>query len=253
MVTMFGVFFILVFQIGTHEATWVISDYIASPNSNELSVSKGQQVEIVEAPTANEPDFCLVRLNPQSDDAAVQEGVVPVSILKPPPGSQKTSSSRKDKNDAIQEQSEYFFFLLLDFLGCHSVVAWSPKTLNWLDVFYISYDILYIFICIALFLCFNFYNFSFSFFFIFSKQSQQDRCLDILHQKKRPRRVSFFQFLLFFVVFCNAKSVNCKQNCLGFMKIKKKCPQWLCWWQHPFVAYVMLQHVFNYFHPWITL
>ncbi|KAM7356678.1 trio Rho guanine nucleotide exchange factor [Cochliomyia hominivorax] len=93
-------------KIGTHEATWVISDYIASPGSNELSVSKGQQVEIVEPPTANEPDFCVVRLNPQSEDAAVQEGIVPVSILKPPPGSQKTSSTRKDKGgDVIQDQT----------------------------------------------------------------------------------------------------------------------------------------------------
>lgn len=104
----------IVWQVGAHEATWVISDYIASAGSNELSVSKGQQVEIVEPPTANEPDFCVVRLNPQSEDAAVQEGLVPVSILKPPPGTQKTSSTRKDKSDVIQDQSEYilcmFFF-----------------------------------------------------------------------------------------------------------------------------------------------
>lgn len=70
-------------------------------------------MEIVEPPTANEPDFCVVRLNPQSEDAAVQEGLVPVSILKPPPGSQKTSSNRnKDKGgDVIQDQSEYFMFI----------------------------------------------------------------------------------------------------------------------------------------------
>lgn len=99
-------------QICTHEATWVISDYIASPGSNELSVNKGQQVEIIEAPSSNEPDFCLVRLNPQNDDSAVQEGLVPVSILKPPPGSQKTSSTRKDKSDAIQDQPGKFCFFL---------------------------------------------------------------------------------------------------------------------------------------------
>lgn len=89
----------------------MVSDYIATPGSNELSVTKGQQVEVVEAPSSTEPDFCLVRLNPQSDDAAVQEGLVPISILKPPPGTQKTggggssSSSRKEVNDSIQEQS----------------------------------------------------------------------------------------------------------------------------------------------------
>jgi len=70
----------------------VVADYIASSGTNELSVSKGQQVEIVEPPTAGEPDFCLVRLNPQHEDAAVQEGLVPVSVLKPPPGSHKHGS-----------------------------------------------------------------------------------------------------------------------------------------------------------------
>ncbi|XP_034481453.1 triple functional domain protein isoform X1 [Drosophila innubila] len=80
-------------KLGNQEATWVIADYIASPGSNELSVSKGQQVEIIEPPTASEPDFCLVRLNPQHDDSAVQEGLVPVSVLKPPPGSHKQGSS----------------------------------------------------------------------------------------------------------------------------------------------------------------
>ncbi|ALC42942.1 trio [Drosophila busckii] len=81
------------FKLGNQEATWVVADYIASSGSNELSVSKGQQVEIIEPPTASEPDFCLVRLNPQHDDAAVQEGLVPVSVLKPPPGAHKQGSS----------------------------------------------------------------------------------------------------------------------------------------------------------------
>ncbi|KAH8365464.1 hypothetical protein KR093_001054 [Drosophila rubida] len=80
-------------KLGNQEATWVVADYIASAGSNELSVSKGQQVEIIEPPTASEPDFCLVRLNPQHDDSAVQEGLVPVSVLKPPPGAHKQGSS----------------------------------------------------------------------------------------------------------------------------------------------------------------
>ncbi|XP_030560758.1 triple functional domain protein isoform X2 [Drosophila novamexicana] len=81
------------FKLGNQEATWVVADYIASSGSNELSVSKGQQVEIIEPPTASEPDFCLVRLNPQHDDSAVQEGLVPVAVLKPPPGAHKQGSS----------------------------------------------------------------------------------------------------------------------------------------------------------------
>lgn len=91
----------------------MVADYIATPGSNELSVTKGQQVEVVEAPSAAEPDFCLVRLNPQSDDAAVQEGLVPVSILKPSPSAQKNSSTRKETNDVMQEQSECLTFIQL--------------------------------------------------------------------------------------------------------------------------------------------
>lgn len=96
-----------------------MADYIASAGSNELSVSKGQQVEIIEPPTASEPDFCLVRLNPQHDDSVVQEGLVPVSVLKPPPGSHKQGSSgttassgggatgvAQKPSDNMQEQGE---------------------------------------------------------------------------------------------------------------------------------------------------
>lgn len=110
-------------QLGNQEATWVVADYIASSGSNELSVSKGQQVEIIEPPTASEPDFCLVRLNPQHDDSAVQEGLVPVAVLKPPPGAHKQGSSgaaataaaaagaaQKPNNDnSMQDQGEFKF------------------------------------------------------------------------------------------------------------------------------------------------
>jgi len=109
------------FQLGNQEATWVVADYIATSGSNELSVSKGQQVEIVEPPTAGEPDFCLVRLNPQHDDAAVQEGLVPVSVLKPPPGSHKhgsgtaanaASAAGSQKSD-MQDQSKCIDFIYI--------------------------------------------------------------------------------------------------------------------------------------------
>ncbi|XP_034658719.1 triple functional domain protein isoform X2 [Drosophila subobscura] len=98
------------FKLGNQEATWVVADYIATSGSNELSVSKGQQVEIIEQPSATEPDFCLVRLNPQHDDAAVQEGLVPVSVLKPPPGSHNKATGSTaaaggaKANENMQEQ-----------------------------------------------------------------------------------------------------------------------------------------------------
>ncbi|XP_034658717.1 triple functional domain protein isoform X1 [Drosophila subobscura] len=97
-------------KLGNQEATWVVADYIATSGSNELSVSKGQQVEIIEQPSATEPDFCLVRLNPQHDDAAVQEGLVPVSVLKPPPGSHNKATGSTaaaggaKANENMQEQ-----------------------------------------------------------------------------------------------------------------------------------------------------
>ncbi|KAL9906430.1 triple functional domain protein [Glossina fuscipes] len=92
-------------KVGTYEATWVISDYIALAGSNKLTVTKGQQVEIVEAPTSAEPDFCLVRLNPPNDDGVVQEGFVPISILKPSPVAQKATFARKEKCDSGEQSN----------------------------------------------------------------------------------------------------------------------------------------------------
>lgn len=90
-------------QVGSLEVTWVVLDYNGAPGTNELTVTKGQQVEVIETSCTGEPDFCLVRLNPQTDDGAAQEGLVPISILKPSPGSQKTNNSRKE-SETLQEQ-----------------------------------------------------------------------------------------------------------------------------------------------------
>lgn len=66
--------------------TWVVSDYTATPGTNEVSVTKGQQVEIIETPNSEPSEFCLVRLGPMgSGDGGTHEGLVPISILKPPP------------------------------------------------------------------------------------------------------------------------------------------------------------------------
>lgn len=93
--------------------TWVIADYTAA-NSGELSVHKGQQVEVLDAPSA---DWCLVRMPassasgsaagsatgsatcPASDPAPPPEGLVPLSVLRQPPQGLKsttcTSPSRR--------------------------------------------------------------------------------------------------------------------------------------------------------------
>lgn len=106
-------------QTGHVEMTWVISDFVGAAGTNELSVTKGQQVEVLEM-SATTPDYCLVRVSAGSAAASLakasgggaaaassttnatgagggsqpQEGLVPMSILKPPPTFSKTSPRR---------------------------------------------------------------------------------------------------------------------------------------------------------------
>lgn len=84
--------------------TWITSDYVATQGSTELTVSKGQQVEVIDTNCLGAPGFCLVRLTNSSvnnnlsasslssstQEHTVQEGLVPFSILKPPPNQTKT-------------------------------------------------------------------------------------------------------------------------------------------------------------------
>lgn len=84
--------------------TWVTSDYVATQGSGELSVQKGQQVEVIDTNCLSAPGFSLVRLTNTStnnnlssssltssttQEQTVQEGLVPSSILKPPPTQMK--------------------------------------------------------------------------------------------------------------------------------------------------------------------
>ncbi|KAL0280126.1 UNVERIFIED_CONTAM: hypothetical protein PYX00_001517 [Menopon gallinae] len=83
------------------EMTWVIGDHVAAPGSQELTVHKGQQVEVLEM-NASPPDWCLVRMSTSGSVDSPPEGLVPVSVLKQPPGV-KTSPSRKNSNDPEAE------------------------------------------------------------------------------------------------------------------------------------------------------
>lgn len=74
--------------------TWVIADHLAAPGSQELTVHKGQQVEVLEV-NASPPDWCLVRMSTSGSVDSPPEGLVPLSVLKQPPGV-KTSPSRKN-------------------------------------------------------------------------------------------------------------------------------------------------------------
>ena len=78
--------------------TWVIADYVATQGSAELTVQKGQQVEIIDTSCLGAPEYCLVRLTngptnnvssssltTSTQEQIIQEGLVPMSILKPTP------------------------------------------------------------------------------------------------------------------------------------------------------------------------
>ncbi|KAJ9574578.1 hypothetical protein L9F63_008251, partial [Diploptera punctata] len=92
--------------------TWVIADHIAAAGSQELSVHKGQQVEVLELNTAT-PDWCLVRMPTSGSSVdSPPEGLVPLAVLKQPPPGLKTSPSRRpttdhDSEDTSQNSQRY--------------------------------------------------------------------------------------------------------------------------------------------------
>jgi len=65
------------------EVTWVVSDFIGSgvTGSKELTVHKGQQVEVVEIGET----MCLVRMLGGTPEQPGAEGLVPLSVLKQVP------------------------------------------------------------------------------------------------------------------------------------------------------------------------
>lgn len=88
--------------------TWVVSDYVATSGTNEVSVTKGQQVEIIDQNCNGSPEFCLVRLNIHSGSAAdgsgTIEGMVPVSVLKLAPSNRNTH--RKNADTTISSENK---------------------------------------------------------------------------------------------------------------------------------------------------
>ncbi|XP_076272417.1 trio Rho guanine nucleotide exchange factor isoform X4 [Rhynchophorus ferrugineus] len=82
-------------KTGVLEMTWVMADYTAA-NPQELTVSKGQQVEVVEV-CQTRPDYCLVRMPTRGSDGhqdAIPEGLVPLAVLKQPPQPRGSPSRR---------------------------------------------------------------------------------------------------------------------------------------------------------------
>lgn len=108
--------FFFFLQTGVAEMTWVVADHSAAPGTRELSVTKGQQVEVLENGSGSglssnggsgNGEWTLVRLAStpgQSEPPA--EGLVPTSALKQPPAATcKTSPSRKPPPAAAQTQT----------------------------------------------------------------------------------------------------------------------------------------------------
>lgn len=133
--------------------TWVVSDYTATPGTSEVSVTKGQQVEIIDTQCNGAPDFYLVRLNIHSGSAAdgsgTIEGLVPHSVLKLAPnnksvhrrgidGSGVSSGDGKDTTENNGKRSFNLFWLLrIEFLMLEECIAnacgrwkkkWKQKT-----------------------------------------------------------------------------------------------------------------------------
>lgn len=83
----------------------MIADHVAAAGSQELSVHKGQQVEVLELNTAT-PDWCLVRMPTSGSSVdSPPEGLVPLAVLKQPPPGLKTSPSRRAAAD--HDSGEY--------------------------------------------------------------------------------------------------------------------------------------------------
>lgn len=92
--------------------TWVVADHTAAPATNELSVVKGQQVEVIDANFNGSPEYCLVRLNVHSsgsgapaDGSGTLEGVVPSSVLKLAPAT-KAHRRPADSSADAKEPAE---------------------------------------------------------------------------------------------------------------------------------------------------
>ncbi|KYB28884.1 Triple functional domain protein-like Protein [Tribolium castaneum] len=90
---------------GVLEMTWVVSDFTATC-PQELSVTKGQQVEVVEV-CSSKPDYCLVRMPTRGTDhdSSVPEGLVPLAVLKQPPAPRSSPSRRAPLDHELVAQN----------------------------------------------------------------------------------------------------------------------------------------------------
>lgn len=70
----------------------VMTDYYATAGTDQLTVQKGQQVDVLEMHCPGKPEFSLVRV-PQSGLESPIEGIVPMAHLKISQPSTKTNAA----------------------------------------------------------------------------------------------------------------------------------------------------------------
>ena len=88
---------IVVFFFQNADICLVIEDYTAS-NDSELSVSRGQQVELLDVGPSGNNDWCLVRTSPL--DGRQFEGAIPASLIKPLSNLRISSSRQSIENES---------------------------------------------------------------------------------------------------------------------------------------------------------
>lgn len=121
--------------------TWVIADH-AAVAAGELTVHKGQQVEVVEV----REDWCLVRM-PTSGSAvdSPPEGLVPTNVLKQPPKATPavTASSHElgeyhkimSLHALVLAMATYLVSLLMDSNYTSCIVCWGIHSIFYTPCF----------------------------------------------------------------------------------------------------------------------
>lgn len=126
--------------------TWVVSDYVAAQGSAELSVQKGQQVEVIDTNCLGAPDYCLVRLTSAStnnnnnnnvsttslsssstQEQIIHEGLVPSSILKPPP-----TQTLKNRRAGDAEEGKFCFPTFFIIFHSRALIFTLSNATRWL-------------------------------------------------------------------------------------------------------------------------
>jgi triple functional domain protein len=99
------------------DVTTVLADFHGTPGTLQISVTKGQHVEILQSDCPETPDFCFVRICENGKDTTPEtDGLVPISILKSHPANTKNSKAHSlHKQPAEAEQTGMLCEVKLNF------------------------------------------------------------------------------------------------------------------------------------------